>query len=130
MSLGRKEDNFKVNLHNVKKDGLIDEKNEGKMKLLGLKVKRLKAVKDMLGETLGVRTWLIESGKVYSGKKLFQEIVMLKIGSSVKICNPYCGTRILDLLSEIKHVQDFSLDSNNQAERKVPKRTWRKNSQV
>lgn len=103
VTLGRKEDNFAVNLFNAKKEGLVDEKQEGQVKLLSLKVKGLKEVKDMLGETIGVKTWLIEGGKVYSGKKLFQEIVMSKIGSTAKICDPYCGTRILDLISGIQH---------------------------
>ena len=102
VTLGRKEDNFAVNLFNAKKEGLVGEREEGKVKLLGLKVSGLKAVKNMLGETIGVKTWLIESGKVYSGKKLFQELVMSKTGSATKICDPYCGTRILDLISGIK----------------------------
>lgn len=100
--IGRKEDNFAVNLFNAKKEELVDEREEGKVKLLSLKVKGLKEVKDTLGETIGVKTWLIESGKVYTGKKLFQEIVTSKIGSTAKICDPYCGPRILDLVSGIK----------------------------
>jgi hypothetical protein len=102
VALGRKEDNFAVNLFNAKKEGLVDERQEGKVKFLNLKIMGLKTVKDTLGETIGVKTWLIEAGKVYSGKKLFQEIVMSKIGSKAKICDPYCGTRILDLISGIK----------------------------
>ncbi|MGA3191145.1 MAG: hypothetical protein ABSD73_01370 [Candidatus Bathyarchaeia archaeon] len=103
VTLGRKEDNFAVNLFNAKREELVDERQEGRAKLLSLKVKGLKEVKDTLGETIGVKTWLIESGKVYSGKKLFQEIVMSKIGSAAKICDPYCGTRILELISGIEH---------------------------
>jgi hypothetical protein len=99
--LGRKEENFGVNLFNAKKEGLIDEK-EGKIKLLSLKIAGLKAVKDLLGESVGVKTRLIESGKVYSGKRLFQEMVVSQLGSTVQICDPYCGARILDLLSAIK----------------------------
>jgi hypothetical protein len=102
VAMGRKEENFPQNLHNAKNEELVSEKEERKVKLLSLKVKGLKTVKDMLGESIGAKTWLIESGKVYSGKKLFQEIVMSKIGSSAKICDPYCGTRILDLISGIK----------------------------
>lgn len=63
----------------------------------------------MLGESIGARTWLIESGKVYSGKKLFQEIVTMKIGHTTKICDPYCGTRVLDLFSGITHKCKISL---------------------
>lgn len=103
VTLGRKEENFAVNLFNAKKEGLADERQEGQVKLLCLKVKGLKEVKGMLGETIGAKTWLIEAGKVYSGKKLFQEIVMSKIGSTAKICDPYCGTRIFDLISGIQH---------------------------
>jgi hypothetical protein len=109
VTMGRKEGNFALNLFNAKKEGLVDEREEGEVKLLSLKVKGLKEVKDTLGETIGVKTWLIESGKVYSGKKLFQEIVMSKIGSAAKICDPYCGTRILDLISGIKQNCKISL---------------------
>jgi hypothetical protein len=109
VTMGRKEDNFAVNLFNAKKEGFVDEREEGKVKLLSLKVKGLKEVKDMLGETIGVKIWLIESGKVYSGKKLFQEIVTSKIGSTAKICDPYCGLRTLDLIMGIKKECRISL---------------------
>jgi hypothetical protein len=109
VALGRKEVNFPQNLHNAKDEELVNEKEERNVKSLSLKIKGLKTVKDMLGESIGAKTWLIESGKVYSGKKLFQEIVMSKIASSAKICDPYCGTRILDLISEIKQKCTISL---------------------
>jgi len=102
VTMGRKEDNFKVNLFYAKKDGLIDVREEGKVRLLSLKVKGLKVIKETLGQIIGVKTWLIESCKVYSGKKLFHETVISNIGSVAKICDPYCGTRILDLISGIK----------------------------
>lgn len=102
VTLGRKADNFRANLYNAKKEGLVNERTEQNVKLLSLKVAGLKATKNILGETIGVKTWLIESGKVYSGKKLFQELVMSKIQSTAKICDPYCGTRILDLMSGIE----------------------------
>ena len=103
LEFGRNEQNFKANLHNARKQDLVNEKLEEKAKLLYLTIKGLKAVKDLVGDTVGVRTWVIEAGKVYSGKKLFQEVVLSSVGSSLKICDPYCGARTIDLLSGIGH---------------------------
>jgi hypothetical protein len=61
----------------------------------------LETVKDLIGETVGIRTWVVEAGKVYSGKKLFQEVVRPNIGNSLKICDPYTSARTLDFLTNI-----------------------------
>jgi len=107
VKLGRKEENFKANLYLAKKDNLVNEKE--KTKLLYLTIEGLKTVKDLLGYAIGTRTWLIESGKVFSSKKLLQEILIPNLGSNIKICDPYCGTRLLDLFSEIKQNCKISL---------------------
>jgi hypothetical protein len=109
LKLGRKEENFKANLYLAKKDKLVNEIEKGKIKLLYLTIEGLKTVKDMLGYAIGARTWLIESGKVFSGKKLLQEILIPNLRSDIKICDPYCGTRLLDLFSEIKQNCKISL---------------------
>ena len=101
-SMGRKEDNFRKRLHDAKNANLVNEREERGTKFLSLTIKGLKRVKDLLGYEIGARTWLIESGKVYSGKKLFQQVVLSNIGLQLKICDPYCGVRLLDVLSEIK----------------------------
>jgi hypothetical protein len=109
VALGRKEVNFPQNLHNAKDEELVSEREVDKDKLLGLKIKGLKTVKDLLGESIGAKTWIVESGKVYSGKKLFQELVISNIGPTAKICDPYCGTRTLDLVHGIKQKCKISL---------------------
>ena len=106
---GRKEENFKVNIYNAKKQDLICERIEGNFKLLSLTMKGLKTVKDLIGETVGIRTWVIEAGKVYSGKKLLQEIVLPNISSSLCICDPYVSARTLDFINGIGHKCKISL---------------------
>jgi hypothetical protein len=103
VEFGRTNENFKVNIYNAKKQGLLCERIEGDFKLLSFTTKGLKSVKDLIGETVSVRTWVIEAGKVYSGKKLLQEIVVPNIGTSLYICDPYIGARTLDFINNIGH---------------------------
>ena len=103
IDFGRKFNNFKVNLHNAKKNELLCEKIENTSKLLSFTTKGLKSVKDLIGEPVGIKTWVIEAGKVYSGKKLLQEIVRPHVGSFLKICDPYLGARTLDFINDIDH---------------------------
>jgi hypothetical protein len=103
LGFGRKFNNFKVNLHNAKKKDFVCERIDAKAKMLSLTMKGLKSVKELIGDTIGTKTLLIEAGKVYSGKKLFQEILRPSIGSSLKICDPYVGARTLDIVSIIDH---------------------------
>src|SRR3989339_2095628 len=109
LGFGRETNNFKVNLFNAKKQNLISDREENGSKLLSLTTKGLKSLKDLIGETVGIRTWVIEAGKVYSGKKLLQEIVQPNIGSSLCICDPYVSARTLDFLNSIGHKCKVSL---------------------
>ena len=109
LGFGRETNNFKVNLFNAKKQNLICYREENGSKLLSLTTKGLKSLKDLIGETVGIRTWVIEAGKVYSGKKLLQEIVQPNIGSSLCICDPYVSARTLDFLNSIGHKCKVSL---------------------
>jgi len=103
VKLGRKGEDFRVYLHYAKKAGLVDERERADgVKLLSLNIRGLKVVKDLLAQSMGAKVWLIEAGATYSGKKLFKEIVLSKPSSIIKICDPYCGVKLLDLLSEIK----------------------------
>lgn len=99
LGFGRQINNFKVNLHNAKKQNLIYEKEDSDSKLLYLTSTGLKSVKDIIGDTLGNRTYVIEAGKVYSGKKLLQEVIKPDIGNSLKLCDPYIGARTIDFLN-------------------------------
>jgi len=101
VKLGRRKNDFKVYLHRARKEGLIDERKVNKSKLLSLKIKGLKTVKNLLGQSSGAKALLIKSGTIYSGKKLFKEIVLSKPSFTIKICDPYVGVRLLDILSEI-----------------------------
>lgn len=108
MKIGRKEPNFNVNLGNLKKKGFVDEKVEKGIRVIALTIEGLKAAKAQM-PTIGENTWIIESGKTFSGKKLFRDIVLTNVGTYLKICDPYCGVRILDLLTEITNNCKISL---------------------
>lgn len=99
LGFGRQANNFKVNFYNAKKQGLITENENGEAKLLSLTTSGLKLVKDIIGDTLGNRTYVIEAGKVFSGKKLLQEVIKPHIGSILKLCDPYISARTLDFLN-------------------------------
>ena len=101
LEFGREINNFKVNLHNLKKQEQMCEKEVGETKFLYLTTKGLKTVKELVGDVEGVKTYLIEAGKTYSGKKLLQQILANNIGSSMNICDPYIGSRTLDFLTII-----------------------------
>jgi hypothetical protein len=101
LEFGRDFNNFKVNFHNLKKQDSVTEKEVGESKFLSLTTKGLKIVKELVGEIEGTKTFLIEAGKVYSGKKLLQEILANNIGTSMNICDPYIGSRTLDFLTII-----------------------------
>jgi hypothetical protein len=109
LKFGRKGQNFYVNMGLLKKRGLIDEEARKETRFLSLTIEGLKATKALITDTVGTSTWFIESGKAFSGKKLFKEIVLSAVGSYMKICDPYCGVRILDLLSEISENCKISL---------------------
>lgn len=101
LEFGRKFNNFKVNLHNLKKQDQVSEKVVGESKNLLLTTTGLKTIKELVGEVEGVKTYLIEAGKQYSGKKLLQQILSNNIGFFMYICDPYVGSRTLDFLTMI-----------------------------
>ena len=68
LEFGRKEPNFKANLYNLKKEGLVGEKRNG-AKLLYLTFDGLSSTRELIGEP---SICVIEAGKVYSGKKRFE----------------------------------------------------------
>jgi hypothetical protein len=109
LEFGRKEPNFRVNLYNLKKAGLVREKGDG-AKLLSLTFNGLSETKELIGEP---NICVIEAGKVYSGKKRFEDVILSKIGVYLKICDPYCGTRTLDILSRINHKCEVELLTQN-----------------
>lgn len=100
-ALGRNEDNFRKFVHYLRKKGMIDRLEENSDVYLSLKFDGLKRVKMLLGEEVGIRTWFIQAGKVYSGKRFFEEEVISKLDGEVKICDPYCGVGTLDILAGI-----------------------------
>lgn len=100
-ALGRNEDNFRKFVHYLRKKGMIDRLEENGDVYLSLRFNGLKRVKMLLGEEVGIRTWFIQAGKVYSGKRFFEEEVISKLNGEVKICDPYCGVGTLDILVDI-----------------------------
>lgn len=101
-ALGRKAKSFPVYVHRAIEANLIDKFKLSGKTILTLTVKGLKRVKDLLGSEMGVKTWIIKSGKPYTEKRHFQDAILSELKGLIKICDPYCGLRTLDLLSNIK----------------------------
>jgi hypothetical protein len=99
LGFGRQTNNFNVSLARAKKQDLICEQANEESKALYLTASGLKAVKDLIGDTLSNRTYIIQAGKVFSGKRLLQEIIQNEIGMNLKLCDPYIGSRTLDFIN-------------------------------
>lgn len=124
LEFDREFSNFKVNFYNLKKQDQVSEKEVGETKFLSLTTKGLKTVKELVGEVEGVKSILIEAGKMYSGKKLLQQILSNNIGSFMNICDPYIGARTLDFLSIIKkkckvNILTQKIENKNSFEREL-----------
>jgi hypothetical protein len=124
LGFGREFNNFKVNLYNLKKQDQVCEKEVGESKFLLLTTKGLKTVKELVGEVEGTKTYLIEAGRQYSGKKLLQQILSNNIGSFMNICDPYIGSRTLDFLTIINktckvRILTQTIENKNNFEREL-----------
>ncbi len=56
---------------------------------------------------------LIQAGKIYSGKRAIEALVFKRIGSYIKLCDPYCGTKTLDIIGNIPHKCEIFLLTQN-----------------
>jgi hypothetical protein len=91
--LGRKaEPNFGVNVHNAKKDGLI-EKSDSTLFFLGAGLKRLQ---DLLGLVQKTPVYVIKSGQGFTAIKRLEEFLMQEIqAEGLFLCDAYISASTL-----------------------------------
>jgi hypothetical protein len=92
-SLGRKEQpNFGVNIHNAKKEGLI-EQQEKILFFLGAGLKRLQ---DLLGQVQKAPVYVIKSGQSFSAIKRLEEFLIQEIqAGDLLLCDAYISASTL-----------------------------------
>jgi len=91
VSFGRKEDNFKVNLHRAKKKSIIKEKD----KTLYFLSPGLKRIWGLLGQAGKFPVYVIRSGENFSAIKLFEEFLVNQFKGDVLLCDPYVSPSTL-----------------------------------
>lgn len=85
-SFGRKYNNFKVSIHNAKKQGLIEDKD----KVLFLLIKGLKRIRKLLGQVEKSSVYIIKSGQNFTAIKIFEEFLLNEIEKEeILICDSY-----------------------------------------
>ncbi|MEM4258740.1 MAG: hypothetical protein QXL17_06285 [Candidatus Thermoplasmatota archaeon] len=91
--LGRKEDpNYRVAFHNVKKQKLIEEKQE-KLYLL---IDGLKRIRIIIGQTGKLPVYIIKSGGNFTAVRLFEEFLTNEIkDKEILLCDPYISPSTL-----------------------------------
>lgn len=111
MGLGRKEVNYKANIHNAKKRSLI-EQNES---LLYLTISGLKNVRTLLGQIEKAPVHLIRSGQNFTAIKLLEEFLTQEIRSEhLLLCDPYVSSTTLFPFSVLKgKVTDIMILTTN-----------------
>lgn len=93
VSLGRKEDpNYAVNIHNARKESLIERKDSVLYFLSG----GLKRVRDLLGQVEKAPVYVIKSGQSFTARKLLEEFLTQEINSEdLLLCDSYVSSTTL-----------------------------------
>lgn len=99
VALGRKEPNFSVNIHNAKKEGLIEQNDSILYFLSG----GLKRIAQLLGQVQKAPVYVIKSGQNFSAIKRLEEFLAQEVDSEdFLLCDPYVSTSTLFPFSELK----------------------------
>lgn len=86
ISFGRKYDNFRVAVHNAKKQNLIVDED----KYLCLLITGLKKIRKLLGQIEKSPVHVIKSGQNFTAIKLLEEFLLTEINENeVLLCDPY-----------------------------------------
>lgn len=92
ISLGRKEANFRVAVHNAKKQSFIEEKE----KVFYFLIKGLKKIRNILGQMGKSTVYIIKSGENFTAIKLFEEFLSNEMkGKEILLCDPYVSSSTL-----------------------------------
>ncbi|HLC50625.1 MAG TPA: hypothetical protein VJI97_04330 [Candidatus Nanoarchaeia archaeon] len=99
LSLGRKDNNFRVALHRATASGLVEVK-EKKVFFLG---KGLKFIQDLLGRTSKSKVFLVKSGSHFTAIKLFEEFLQNEMDESeIRLSDPHISPDTLHPFSILK----------------------------
>lgn len=97
LKFGRKENYFKIYLHRAVYSEFVERKGND----LTLTSKGIARVKEILGSEFGIRTYLIKSGEMFSGRIKVEDLIFKHLSGIVYICDPYCDIDTLHFLSRI-----------------------------
>lgn len=99
VSLGRKEPNFKVNIHNAKKESLIKQEDS----TIFFSSAGLARIRELLGQVEKARVYVIKSGESFTAIKLFEEFLLKEVDSKdVMLCDSYVSPSTLFPLLVLK----------------------------
>lgn len=100
VSLGRKEDSFRKNLSNAKKQNMVKEKEETIYFLIG----GLKRIENVVGQTEKTPVYLVKSGETFKAIKLFEEFLTSEINDNeILLCDPHISSATLFPFSILKN---------------------------
>jgi hypothetical protein len=93
VSLGRKEDpNFAVNIHNAKKESLIEQKDS----VLYFLSAGLNRIRGILGQLEKSPVYVIKSGQTFTAKKLLEDFLKQEVRSGeLWLCDTYVSSSTL-----------------------------------
>ncbi|MEM3449826.1 MAG: hypothetical protein QXP38_13335 [Nitrososphaerota archaeon] len=90
--LGRKEKNYRVNIHLAKKKNLIEAKNT----ILNFTIKGLKRIRTLLGHVEKTPVYVIKSGQSFSAIMLFEKFLSTEIDAEeLLLCDPHVSALTL-----------------------------------
>ncbi len=100
ISLGRKYDpNFSVNLHNAKKESLVEQKDSVLYFLSG----GLNRIRGILGQVEKAPVYVIKSGQTFTAKKLLEDFLTTEVKSDeLWLCDTYVSSKTLFPFSVLK----------------------------
>lgn len=93
VSLGRKEDpNYSVNIHNAKKESLIEQEDSVLYFLSG----GLNRVRELLGQVEKLPVYVIKSGQTFTAKKLLEDFLTREAkADELWLCDTYVSSTTL-----------------------------------
>jgi hypothetical protein len=107
ISLGRKDvPNYAVNIHNAKKDSLIEQKDSTLFFLSG----GLKRIRDLLGQVEKAPVYVIKSGESFTAVKLLEEFLTREIQpGELLLCDSYISPSTLFPFSVLDKVKTIKI---------------------
>jgi hypothetical protein len=104
MFVGRKQANYRANIHNAKKKPLVDQKDT----VLYFTIHGLKRIRELLGQIEKAPVHVIKSGQSFTAMKLFEEFLAEEVKSEeIQLCDSYVSPTTLFPFSALKEKVKF-----------------------